>query len=737
MRPELLPLRRRLRLPFWHRDDIEAEIGSHLDETEAELCAQGRGEAEARRIALERLGNLDAVGESLQAVHHGWTGGATVRRRFAKVLLAAAAMCVVVGVWLFAVISVIHPDEWVDNTTRQSTTALERAAAWNPDPSAFWGALWDWHREHPLVTWMGIVDSNGKLAYSHPLLGWDSEPLPEAEWFLTKFDESGKRVAPTVTSEWPLRNKLASAGIPVTTFHSITLGGSRSESYRGTAIIALARPLWGEQVLHAMGKIEFWCGVIWLLSALAILLHHRPCDPFGAWIWGLFALLLGPIAWVVYLLLIGLRQIPRPEAPQVRRLILVPLVTVALTACLLLWSFPPVPVSALDLYAFRPERGAEHLARSRRGVRILLRAANSRQYLTRRAAVEQLERVLDSWGAHAAAPLPTWARMLNSEHPLTRRLGLAGVEQVSAFRAGCVDANQLFEAWKIALGSDHPDVRQSAWVPFVHALARRDAFPYRFAHKIPKLLALRKDEPAVDDLLLQSLWYRPIIHNVGLVVIGTEQRVSVKVQPSEAYGYLRGIGLHATATSDHVGSLTPSQAADAEATVQLGFAYAARGPEGLHREWIKLLSKQGALMGVIELRAQEITEDKLRRLRDPALAWQAASCVLGPVVIGSDHRVRVSIEARKTRARTPKVAGARPASDRIHSLSVETTSPSEARVELVYSARGPAGPRLETIELLSERGDVVGLVAVWASEERRADIPRLFRALRTADRDSP
>lgn len=101
MRPELKELRDRLRLPVWHRADIDAEIASHLEEAEAELRAQGQDADEARKAALERFGDLGALGQSLYAIHHGWTGGATVRRRFLKTVLTGALL--VLAVVLIAV----------------------------------------------------------------------------------------------------------------------------------------------------------------------------------------------------------------------------------------------------------------------------------------------------------------------------------------------------------------------------------------------------------------------------------------------------------------------------------------------------------------------------------------------------------------------------------------------------------------------------------------------------------
>jgi hypothetical protein len=83
-----------LRLPFWHRRDIEAELASHLQEVAAELQVQGMEEEEAQAEARQRFGELGGISESLQAIHQGWIGGATVQQRFVKVLtVVVIAVC--------------------------------------------------------------------------------------------------------------------------------------------------------------------------------------------------------------------------------------------------------------------------------------------------------------------------------------------------------------------------------------------------------------------------------------------------------------------------------------------------------------------------------------------------------------------------------------------------------------------------------------------------------------------
>jgi hypothetical protein len=70
-----------LRLPFWHRQDIAMELASHFQEMMAEMAAQGKTEDEAEAAARQRFGELGGVSESLQAIHQGWIGGATVQQR--------------------------------------------------------------------------------------------------------------------------------------------------------------------------------------------------------------------------------------------------------------------------------------------------------------------------------------------------------------------------------------------------------------------------------------------------------------------------------------------------------------------------------------------------------------------------------------------------------------------------------------------------------------------------------
>lgn len=89
MRRQLSVLRKRLRLPFWHRADIEAEIAAHLLEAAADLREQGNDDTAAQQAALARFGDLHTLADSLQSIHSGWTGGTTVQQRFGKVIVIA------------------------------------------------------------------------------------------------------------------------------------------------------------------------------------------------------------------------------------------------------------------------------------------------------------------------------------------------------------------------------------------------------------------------------------------------------------------------------------------------------------------------------------------------------------------------------------------------------------------------------------------------------------------------
>lgn len=98
MKQGLRELRRRLRLPFWHRADIEAEIAAHLQEAAADLREQGVSRDEAKSIAVQRLGDIAELAASLQEIHRDWFGGATVQQRFTRV-----ATVVVIVLCLLAV----------------------------------------------------------------------------------------------------------------------------------------------------------------------------------------------------------------------------------------------------------------------------------------------------------------------------------------------------------------------------------------------------------------------------------------------------------------------------------------------------------------------------------------------------------------------------------------------------------------------------------------------------------
>jgi len=93
-------IHKRLRLPFWHRADIEAELASHLQEIIADLTAQGTARADAEKLALQRFGDVDSVADSLQEIHKNWMGGATVRKRllWSKMSLIAVVSILAIAV---------------------------------------------------------------------------------------------------------------------------------------------------------------------------------------------------------------------------------------------------------------------------------------------------------------------------------------------------------------------------------------------------------------------------------------------------------------------------------------------------------------------------------------------------------------------------------------------------------------------------------------------------------------
>jgi len=614
MRAELRPLRQRLRLPFWHRADIEAEIASHLDDAEADLHSQGLGEAEAQGDALEHLGDLDSLGDSLQSIHQGWTGGVTVHLRLAKLMLGVVALCAAIGLWLYFVMSEIQPGFVASEMATRDDT-LWIYAHRQPDPIEFWLTLLRYRDNHPLVVWMGIIDPSAKLVFSDPSLGRQAQPLPEADWFRIRFGASGKRAASPSASSDLLKKKLKSAGIPAAGFHSVDLGrrterGLTPQTYTGTAIIAYGEPLWGERIVAAVTNVWFWYGLVWLLASAAILLYHRHSDSFGAWVWAIIALPLGPVIWLTYLLLARLGQVPHAQVAGLqRRLLWLPIAGLAFTATLAARPVLTVPAAWIDLYAFHPQRAAETLRQSRAGVRILLAAAESRQYLTRRAAVHALLTYISNSQPRVDL-LSWWMRLLQSKYSDARMLGCEGLGTVSAHRGELVDANKLFQAWKIALSSKDAEVRSAAWIDFSLSLLRADGVPHRFAARIHELLALGKRDAALDDLFARWLQYGRTVYDVGPVVIGTERRLTVDIKPSRLYAHpeYAARAARATTTSRYLQASVHPLGATALAPVRLELTYSAHGPAGAHFERINLLSTTStsfALAGIVDLRANE------------------------------------------------------------------------------------------------------------------------------------
>jgi hypothetical protein len=129
---DLLPLRRHLRLWWWHRTDIEAEIASHLAEVARELAEQGVAEEDARRQAIARLGDLTALGDQLQAIHYRWTGGATVRRKLMVlvfVCLAASLLLLGSGLWVAKAAKPPIPKEYLQGPPRINPDWAEQMKA--------------------------------------------------------------------------------------------------------------------------------------------------------------------------------------------------------------------------------------------------------------------------------------------------------------------------------------------------------------------------------------------------------------------------------------------------------------------------------------------------------------------------------------------------------------------------------------------------------------------------------
>jgi len=612
VRPELERLRDRLRLPIWHRADIEAEITSHLEDAEAQLRAQSQDADEARKAALECLGDLGALGQSLYAIHHGWTGGATVRIRFARLVLFAVALCAAMGLWFYVVMSAIRPGLIVASQAQDDR--LWTAAYQHPDPMDYAYTLLRYREANPLAAWMGIVDPSGKLLFSDPTLGWQGKPLPEADWFLIRFGASGKRAASPGASSDPLKGKLKTVGIPAVSFESVDLGrltprGLTKQTYSGTAIIAYAPPLWGEQVIRAATTVWLWFGIVWLLSAAAILLYHHRADAFGAWIWAAFALVFGPGAWLVYLVLGALRQLPQVE-PEGRagRLRLMPLAGLAFTALLLARPLLVVPAAAVDLYAFQPQRAAETLRQSRWGVRILLRAAESRQYLTRRAGAQALQTYLSDTTPQQPALFSKWMRLLKSPYPDVRELGSTAILGITSGCPAAISADKVFQAWKVLLSHPDTDIRNAAWIQFTLALTQPKGFPYQFANRIPELLALGEREPDLRGAFATWLPYGRQVYGPVRVPLGSERRFAMTFSPSQQYAHPEYFAeaTRAVATSPNVEASIRSSPGPKGPSVELEFWYHARGPVGMHWVRINFFTKQGRVVGVVDIKAEEI-----------------------------------------------------------------------------------------------------------------------------------
>jgi len=339
MRFDLSRLRNRLRLPFWHRDDIEAEIESHLEDVEADLRGQGQGEAGARQGALERLGDQESLGDSLQAIHHGWKGGATVQHRLVKLVLGLVTACAVSALWLYLYIGATMPQPAPPGFTPEEYERLQdRALDVKSKPAKFQQVLLQSREMNPRVTWLAIIDKSGALVWSRPRLRGLKGLFPDADKIQPTFCPDGTVGLPQgdrVQHFHRLSPTLTSAGVRVEWFQFVALGGESKQRYIGTAIIAFGPPVWREWVGVALSDVWFWYGLVWVASAAAIFLHRRPSDRAGAWMWGGLSLLLGPLIWLGYLLLVILRQSSKAEGgASLAGLTLVPIGGLAFTLLL-------------------------------------------------------------------------------------------------------------------------------------------------------------------------------------------------------------------------------------------------------------------------------------------------------------------------------------------------------------------------------------------------------------------
>lgn len=631
MNDELRSLRERLHLPFWHRADIEQELSSHLDEVADELLAQGVEPVEARRVAAARMGDLASVGDELQAVHHGWMGGDTVRMRLARLLFAGVAACVLLCGWF----NVVRGS--TSRTAASAWGSLELAAVDADDPASFSWTLSNWQRASGLpVVWSAIIDHEANLIWGDtkglPL----GEPFPEAMIFMPgRIDRTGHVTRTSLggrrTPEFaPLVERLDDAGVHAKLFYGQPLGkGAYTGDCIGIAIIALGEPLWGERLLAMATNSTFWYGVLWLLSAAGIFAHSRRSDPWGAWFWAIFAMLVGPVAWLAYVALVRLGYVRRPDSRLLQRATLLP--AVGLVATLLMFARPTsaVPAGWLDMYAFQPDRGAETLAASDAGRRLLFVAARAGDPRVRQAAIRQLERVAGR-AEYAPQFIASWLWMLKSEDPALNRVGRLALYVLSNHCGDRVSTSDLAEAWKAALGSDDEEMRNGAWTDLSLAVNLSDTWVKRLRSQMPELLAIAKGHPDVrpwqyDELLSWAIeqgvpnldpddygiprerqpYLLPVAGGTyqfgGDTSLGDTRDGSFDLRAREQGATLPVLPYRVTTSSPSLDAWVARRPDEPDSPPILYFAFTARGPEGKHEECIYLTGANGSRIGVFTI----------------------------------------------------------------------------------------------------------------------------------------
>ena len=641
MSDELRPMRERLHLPFWHRADIEQELSSHLDEVVDELRAQGVEPEKARRAAAERLGDPISLGDELQAVHHGWRGGATVRMRLAKLLVPGVAVCVLLGGWFNVVREVVRVS--TNNTTVSAWGPLEHAARDAKDPASFSWVISEWQRARGIpVVWSGIVDHEGHLVWGDtkglPL----GKPFPEAMIFMPRgisrtgqvnCTRRGGRKSPGFA---PLVERLDAAGVHAKLFYGQPLGeGAYTGNPIGLAVIALGEPLWGERLLAMVTNSTFWYGLLWLLSAAAIFAHRRYSDPWGARIWGVFAILVGPIAWLPYVALVRLGYFRRPDSRLLQRATLLPAIGLVATLLMLARPTSAVPAGWLDMYAFQPDRGAETLAASEAGRRLLFVGARAGDPRVRQAAIRQLARVAGTV-KHVPQFTSSWLWMLKSEDPALNEVGRLALYVMSNHCGDRVNTSDLVEAWKVVLGSDNEEIRKNAWANLSGDIRQKDTWVKRLRSHMPELLALAKEHPEV-----RSHWYYNVLgwairegvpnldpddygiprerqqgllpvaggaFDFGDTSIGETRDGSFDLQAREQGAKLPVLPYRVTTSSPSLEAWVTRWPDKPDSPPILYFAFTASGPEGKHEEWIYLTGGNGSRIGVFSVVWTETTQ---------------------------------------------------------------------------------------------------------------------------------